>query len=60
MSDMVNVTIRVDKKTKEEADQLFHELGINFNTAVKVFLKASLRCKGLPFRIAEDPKIIKP
>ena len=39
----INVTIRIDEDLKEEADQLFDDLGMSFTTAINVFVKQSLR-----------------
>ena len=38
----INVTIRIDEDLKEEADQLFDDLGMSFTTAINVFVKQSL------------------
>ena len=37
MSETTNITIRIDKDIKQEADILFAELGLTFNTAINVF-----------------------
>lgn len=58
-SDSVNVTIRVDKELKEEAQELFEQLGISLSSSVEVFLRAAIRCQGFPFRIAIRPEDIK-
>ena len=33
-----NITIRIDKKLKKQAETLFSELGMNISTAFNVFL----------------------
>ena len=47
----INVTIRLDQDIKEGAEKLFHELGMNFSTAVNVFARQSLRQGKIPFEI---------
>ena len=51
---MIQVNVRIDEELKEKADALFDELGLNMTTAFVMFLKASLRDKGLPFRVTTD------
>ena len=51
MSQQINVNIRMDKKVKEQADELFNELGFNFTTAINTFVKQSLRERAIPFYI---------
>jgi DNA-damage-inducible protein J len=51
---MAQVNIRIDDEVKAQADQLFAELGMNFSTAVTVFVKQSLRQGGLPFAVTAE------
>lgn len=46
------LTISVDEKTLAEYDAFFQELGIDTETAVKLFLKQSLRTQSIPFNLA--------
>ena len=48
----INVTIRMNKDLKEEADNLFHELGMSFTTAVTIFAQQAVREKRIPFEIS--------
>lgn len=41
--------ISLDEKTLQECEALFQELGMDTETAVKIFLKQSLRNKAIPF-----------
>ena len=52
MIETTNVTIRIERDLKERADKLFNDLGINFSTAVKIFIKQCLREGKIPFRIS--------
>jgi DNA-damage-inducible protein J len=47
----INVTVRLDRDVKENAEILFSELGMNFSTAVNVFVRQSLRQGKIPFEI---------
>ncbi|MBR2216198.1 MAG: type II toxin-antitoxin system RelB/DinJ family antitoxin [Selenomonadaceae bacterium] len=54
MAATVNVSIRLDRELKERADEFFKEVGMNFSTAVNVFLRQTLRLGKIPFNIAVD------
>lgn len=49
----VNVTVRIDKETKQEADTLFASLGLNLSTAVNIFLKKAVRTRSIPFEVSD-------
>ena len=44
-----NLNIRTDKEIKEQAEQIFSDLGLNMTTAVNMFLRAVIRENGIPF-----------
>lgn len=46
-----NISIRMDKELKAQADALFEELGMNISTAFNIFVRQSLREGGLPFDV---------
>ncbi len=46
-----NVTIRLDKNLKEQADLLFSDLGISTNAAITMFIKQAVREQKIPFEI---------
>jgi len=52
MPDTTNLSIRIDRNLKEEADQIFNELGMNLTTAITIFVRQSVRQKKIPFEIA--------
>jgi DNA-damage-inducible protein J len=52
MSETTNLTIRMDKELKEQAEQLFSELVMNMTTAVTVFVRQAVRQKKIPFEIS--------
>jgi len=47
-----NLSIRMDKELKEQAEILFSELGMNMTTAMNVFVRQSVRQGKIPFEIA--------
>ena len=49
-----NITIRIDKKLKKQAEKLFSELGMNISTAFNVFIRQSIREGGIPFMINKE------
>ena len=53
-SNTTNVSIRMDIKLKEQAEELFDELGLNLSTAFNIFIRQSLRVGGLPFEVKID------
>ena len=51
-----NVTIRMDKDLKRQADELFTVLGLSFSTAVGVFCRQAVMRGKIPFELsAEKP-----
>ena len=49
----VNVTVRIDEKTKREFDDFCANVGMNITTAFNLFIKATLRTHELPFLITD-------
>ncbi len=50
----VNVTIKVDKNLKKQADMLFADLGLNLTTAFNLFLRQSVLEQRIPFQITKN------
>ena len=48
-----NISIRMDNDLKAAAEELYEELGMNLSTAFNIFVRQSLRERGIPFRISE-------
>lgn len=46
-----NLNIRTEKRTKEQAEAIFNELGLNMTTAINMFLKTTIRENGIPFSL---------
>lgn len=49
ISNSVNMSFRVDKDLKKQADELFKNLGMNISVALNIFLTQSVRQQVLPF-----------
>lgn len=49
MSNTINMSFRVDKNLKQQADTLFKKLGINTSAALNMFLTQSVREQSIPF-----------
>ena len=43
-----NLNIRIDKAIKDQAEEIFNELGLNMTTAVNMFLRTAIRERGIP------------
>lgn len=51
MADTTNFSVRMDSDLKRQCESLYNELGVNFTTAINVFLRQSLRVGGFPFDV---------
>lgn len=49
------IQVRVDSELKDKATEVFENIGIDIPTAIRMFLKASIRVQGLPFSTALQP-----
>ena len=49
-----NLSIRMNVETKKEAEAMFDSLGMSLTTAINIFIKQSLRARGIPFQITMD------
>lgn len=49
ISDAINMSFRVDRNLKKQADELFKNLGMNTSVALNMFLTQSVREQSIPF-----------
>lgn len=49
ISNAINMSFRVDKNLKKQADELFKKLGMNTSVALNMFLSQSVREQRIPF-----------
>jgi len=54
MTETINVTIRLDRDVKENAERMFNDFGMNLSTAFNIFARQALRQGKIPFEI-HDP-----
>jgi DNA-damage-inducible protein J len=47
----VNVTMRMEKELKEEAEALFADMGLSLNAACRMFLKRAVMEQRIPFEV---------
>ena len=48
---MAQVNIRMDDDLKKQGEKLFNTLGMNFSSAVNIFVSQAVRQGGIPFEI---------
>ena len=53
MTSVINVNVPTD--VKEEATELFNNLGLNMSTAINIFLKKAIYEGGIPFEVKQKP-----
>ena len=53
----INVTIRVDKDAKKQAEVLFHDLGLNLSSAINMFLHQAIADQGIAFKPAKKQEM---
>ncbi len=49
--------VRVDEELKNEAAELFENLGIDIPTAIHIFFKRAVAEKGIPFELREPSAV---
>ena len=49
-----NLNVRIDSEVKEAAEHIFEALGMNMTTAINIFLRQTIREKGIPFELKLD------
>lgn len=50
----INTNISIDANLKKQAVELFNKFGLDFSTAISLFLSQSVREKRIPFEIRLD------
>lgn len=48
---VAKIQVNTDMETKEAAEKIYKELGLNMTTAINMFLKKSIQYKGIPFDV---------
>ena len=50
------ITIRIDEKLKNDAQDLFDDIGLSMSAAINIFLKQCVKDGKIPFELAAKPK----
>ena len=50
---IVSTSIKIDARTKKEAQELFKDMGMSLTTAVNIFLKQAVREQRIPFYVGQ-------
>ena len=50
-----HIHVCIDNDTKEQAQQIFQDMGLDISTAVNMFIKQVVRNRSFPFLPATDP-----
>ena len=48
--------VRMDENLKKETSKIFHNLGLDMSSAVRLFLNRVVICQGLPFKMTLEQK----
>ena len=51
---MANVNVRIDNKTKSEAEMVFSQIGLTPTAAINLFYKQVIRTNSIPFELKAD------
>ena len=49
-----NINIRMERDVKEQAEQIFNDLGLTMTAAINQFLRTAIRERGIPFSLKLD------
>lgn len=57
----MSISIRLDSEVKEQAQQVFSNLGMDMTIAINIFLRQAIQYQGLPFdvRLDENRKLLQ-
>lgn len=57
MAQTANLTMRIDKTLRDEAEALFAGLGLSLSSAVGIYFRQAVRQKRIPFELSleDDP-----
>ena len=48
---LVDLNVKIDEDVKQKAQTLFKKLGLDMETAINIFLRQSIRERGIPFHV---------
>lgn len=47
-------SLRLDEQTHDDAQEVFTDLGMDFSTGIKIYLKKVIRTNGIPFKVTNE------
>ena len=47
-------SLRLDEKTRSDAQKIFNDLGMDFSTGIKIYLKQVIKTNSIPFKLSND------
>lgn len=56
MSKSATITVRIDQKTKEDAERIIDSLGLSVSTAIDLYYKQIALKGGIPFPLTVESK----
>lgn len=51
---LVKICVTTNAETKQAAEKVFEEIGMNITTAINIFLKKAIQYKGIPFDVCVE------
>ncbi|MDO8575451.1 MAG: type II toxin-antitoxin system RelB/DinJ family antitoxin [bacterium] len=51
---MTTIQLRIDKETKDKAQDIFKKLGLDLSSGMKLFLSQVIRTKSIPFVVLTE------
>ncbi len=51
---MTNLNVKIEETIKEQAEEIYKELGLNMTTAINMFLRSTIREHGIPLNLKLD------
>jgi DNA-damage-inducible protein J len=50
----IQVSTRIDEKTKEDFERVCGNMGLSVSTAFNIFIRAVINSRGIPFELSEQ------
>lgn len=47
-------SLRLDEQTHDDAQDVFTDLGMDFSTGIKIYLKKVIKTNGIPFKVTNE------
>ena len=51
---MTTIQVRIDEKTKKQAQKILNDIGLDMSSAIKMYFKQITIKKGIPFRVVTE------